>query len=283
MVRKKFERPAPEINIVKQDVLKLRANLARGEPLANLVIADPPYNLGMDYDAHDDNKPQDEYLAWTRKWLEVVHALSTSDASFWLFMSRQLVSEVDLLAKDVGWRQRGHVIWYYTFGVNSPKNFTPSHTHLLYYTKQKTNFTFNADCLKVPSARQIKYNDKRAKAGGRLPDDTWILFPEQLSNGFNPAGDVWLQSRVCGTFKARQKVSPNQIPLPIMDRIVQACSNEGDLVLDPFCGTGTTALACLRWRRNCFTCDISKACVDAAKKRLEEREDLRRRQPGVTG
>jgi site-specific DNA-methyltransferase (adenine-specific) len=254
----------PTIQVVCGDVASVGISMT-----PKLIIADPPYNLGMAYDAYEDKRPLAAYLAWTRQWLSRMSEIAHPHASLWVFMSALLTSEVDVIAKSLGWRQRATVCWYYTFGNNTPKNFTPSHTNILYYTKHKTKFTFNADAIKVPSARQAKYKDKRAKAGGRLPDDTWILFPEQLPDGFDPAGDVWLQSRVCGTFKAREAVSPNQLPLPIVQRIIRVCSDEGDPVLDPFCGTGTTAVACQQLSRECWTCDISEACVTATQSRLQ--------------
>jgi site-specific DNA-methyltransferase (adenine-specific) len=223
----------------------------------------------MDYDAHDDAKPQAEYLAWTENWLGVVReCLTGTTGSLWLFMSPKLVSEVDVIAKKLGLYKRSQIVWHYTFGVNSPRNFTPSSTHILYYTQYKGKFTFNADAIKVPSARQVKYNDKRAKSGGRLPNDAWVLFPEQLPQAYDPAGEVWLQSRVCGTFHERVKVSPNQLPLPLVERIIKVSSHPGQLVLDPFCGTGTTAVACAKLGRRCLTTDVSKACVEEATCRL---------------
>jgi site-specific DNA-methyltransferase (adenine-specific) len=237
--------------------------------LPTLAILDPPYNLGKKYDAYDDCQRVHDFIQWLQVRVACVRQALHDRGTMWLFINDGLVSEVDLACKTVGFYKRSHVIWYYTFGVNNKKQFTPSHTHLLYYTKSRNKWTFNPDPVMHPSARQLKYKDKRANPKGRLPDNTWVIFPELLPEGFDPAGDTWLASRVCGTFNERESYSPNQIPLPIMERIVLACSNPGDWVLDPFMGTGTAGVACKKHDRNYLGIDISKVCVEESKQRVE--------------
>ena len=81
---------------------------------------------------------------------------------------------------------RSWVIWYYTFWVNCVRGFSRSHTHLFHFVKDPKKATFNADEIRVPSARQLVYADSRANAKGRLPDDTWILRPQDIADGFRP-------------------------------------------------------------------------------------------------
>ena len=135
---------------------------------------------------------------------------------------------------------RSWVVWYYTFGVNSAKKLTRSHAHIFYFTKHRKKFTFNDEAVRVPSARQVVYNDKRANPKGRLPDDTWILRPQDMPEGFAADGDTWSISRVCGTFSERQEGAANQMPEQLLGRIIRLTSNPGDLIMDPMCGTGTT-------------------------------------------
>ena len=238
---------------------------------ANLVVADPPYNIGKDYLDYDDKKDVDEYLSWLLNRIGQIRKCLHPHGAFWLIINDLLVSEVDVRVKSMGFYKRSHVIWYYTFGQNTPKCFTPSHTHLLYYTKSKSKYTFNQDEPKIrhPSARQVKYKDKRANPKGRLPDNTWAIFPELMPEGsFDPAGDTWLASRVCGTYKEREKHSPNQIPIPIMERIVLSTSSPGDMVVDPFCGSGSTGVAAKLHCRSFIGCDISKTCVEKSRRRI---------------
>lgn len=243
------------------------------EGVAALIIADPPYNIGMAYDAYEDNKSYDDYLAWTGEWMAAaVHALHKHGA-MWIFVPDSWVSEIDLLARrKFKLYKRRQVVWCYTFGQASQKNFSASHCHLLYLTRAKTKFTFNADAIRVPSARQLVYKDRRQNPSGKLPDDTWMLLREQLEPYMTPDRDTWLESRICGTYNERRDHSPNQIPIPIMERIVLSTSNPGDAVIDPFAGTGSAGVACVRHGRHYLGYDISKKCTREIGGRLAEEE-----------
>ncbi len=239
---------------------------------AQLIFADPPFNIGWDYDVYDDRRETDDYLQWCQEWLLAVDDALHKHGTFWLAIGDEFVSELDCLVKSVGLRKRGHVVWTYTFGMSGRRNFARSHVHLLYYTKTKTKFTFNdGPDIRVPSARQVIYNDKRAVSSGKIPDDTWILYPAELQKSL-PDGslDTWLESRICGTFKERQPGARNQMPLKVLDRIIRSTSNPGDLVIDPFGGTFTTAAAAIAAGRNFAGCDISANCVASGKNRIKE-------------
>lgn len=239
---------------------------------ANLLIADPPYNLAMAYEAYEDKKAAREYLEWAHDWMkQAVRALHDS-GTMWVFINDTHASDFDVMLRhEFGLHRRSWVIWHYTFGRYQGKNFTPSHTPILYYVKDKDNYTFNANdpALRVPSARQVKYKDKRANNAGRLPDNTWVLFPEQLPEAYAPDSDTWLQSRVCGTFKERKSVSPNQLPLPILERIILATSNVKDNVVDIFCGTGAAGEVAVNLDRDYLGIDVSEKCCAATRERIQ--------------
>ena len=135
------------------------------------------------------------------------------------------------------------MIWYYTFGVNYVPEGFRSHTHLFHFVKDKDDFTFNGEnpVVRVASARQLVYADSRANSKGRLPDNTWILRPQDVpSPGFTVSHDTWCYSRVAGTFKEREGFHGCQMPEQLLGRIIRISSNPGDLVVDPFAGSGTT-------------------------------------------
>lgn len=239
---------------------------------AHLIFADPPFNIGYEYDQYDDKRKDSEYLAWCSQWLNHVYRLIKSDGSFWLAIGDKHASDLDVLCRnEFGFKRRSWVIWYYTFGVNSVKKFTPSHTHLFHYVVDEKNFTFNAEAIKVPSARQLVYSDKRAKKGGRLPDDTWILRPQQVEDagGLPPDHDVWHVPRVAGTFKEREGFHGCQMPESILERIIKVSSNEGDLVIDPFVGSGTTGVAAKRLNRKFIGFEISPEYAAKAQERID--------------
>jgi site-specific DNA-methyltransferase (adenine-specific) len=237
---------------------------------AALVCTDPPYNYGVDYGAHfDDDRPTGEYLGWAAQWLAQIVRVMTPTASFWLFMPDELVSELDMMCKyEHGLHKRSHVIWTYTFGVNSTKKLTRSHAHLLYYVKHKAKFTFNAPACRVPSARQLLYNDRRANPEGRLPDDTWIIRPQDMPDGFGADQSTWHVPRINGTFKSRAG-TPNQIPEQLVGRIVRLCSNPDDIVLDPFGGSFTTAVVAKKLGRQWISYEISEDYVTLGQARLD--------------
>src|SRR3569832_1804129 len=149
-----------------------------------------------------------------------------------------------------------------------------SHTHILYFTKDEREFTFNADAVRVASARQTTYADARANPKGKLPDDTWYLRPQEVDgNNFLPDQDTWYESRLSGTFKEREGWHGCQMPVAVLDRIIKAASNPGDLVLDPFNGSGTTVVAAALQGRKYVGIDQSEAYVSYARKRLDHALD----------
>lgn len=258
----------PDFHLECGDCVKLMQEVPAGS--INLAICDPPYSFGQPYDAYADNLGYDEYVRWTEKWLTAAVRILHKHGSLWVFSPDDWVSEIDVMARTrLKLYKRRHVIWAFTFGQAAQNNFSRSHAHLLYFTKAKTKFTFNADALRVPSARQLVYKDTRQNPKGKLPDATWMLLRDQLEPYMAPDKDTWMESRVCGTFKERKSHCPNQIPIPIMERIVKACSNLGDAVLDPFGGTFSSGVASLRHRRRYIGFDLSKNYVKAGVARLE--------------
>ena len=106
--------------------------------------------------------------------------------------------------------------------------------------------------MRVPSDRQLIYDDKRANPAGKMPDD------------------VWEDSRVCGTFKERTGWHPCQMPESVLMRIIAISSKPGDCVLDPFVGSGTTAVAAIKLQRNYVGIEISAEYAKKAEERLAE-------------
>lgn len=239
----------------------------------DLVFADPPFNIGYQYDVYDDKKTAEDYLAWSKDWMSEVYRVLKDSGSFWLAIGDEFAAELKVIAnREIGFSVRSWVIWYYTFGVNCKNKFTRSHTHLLYFVKNPEDFCFNADDtnLRIPSARQLVYNDRRANPKGRLPDDTWILRPQDLDKGFLPTEDTWYFPRVAGTFKQRQGWHGCQMPEQILARIVRSCSKEGDKVLDPFAGSGTTLRAAKKLDRKAYGIEISKDYTKQVNKELNK-------------
>ena len=270
----------------------------------DLAFADPPFNIGYDYDVYDDRQEHQQYLDWSRNWIAAVHRVLKDDGTFWLAIGDEYAAELKVASQEIGFHCRSWVIWYYTFGVNCKNKFTRSHAHLFYFVKDPKHFTFRGDDLdnRIPSARQLVYQDKRANPRGRLPDDTWIIRPadvvgeliddagvvdfdklsaprddeqtwqirpQDVEACFTAEEDTWYFPRVAGTFKERKGFHGCQMPEQLLGRIVRSCSNETDVVLDPFSGSATTLAVAKKLGRKFIGFDLSEDYIAYGRERLE--------------
>jgi len=240
----------------------------------DLVFADPPFNIGYEYDIYNDRRSRDEYLAWSRAWISGVSAALKPTGTFWLAIGDEYAAHLKVIAEDnVGFTCRSWVIWYYTFGVNCVRGFSRSHTHLFHFVKDPDSFTFNSNNpqIRVPSARQLVYADRRANQRGRLPDNTWIYRPQDAPpTGFAPMHDTWYFARVAGTFKEREGFHGCQMPEQLLGRIIRVSSTPGEIVLDPFSGSGTTLAVAKKLGRRWVGIELSRDYVKKIKQRLAE-------------
>ncbi len=286
------------------DCIEKMSKLPAGS--VDLVFADPPFNIGYDYDVYEDSKEHQQYIDWSARWISAVYRVLKANGTFWLAIGDDYAAELKLESQKLGFYCRSWVVWYYTFGVNCTKKFTRSHTHLFHFIKDPANFTFREEDLenRVPSARELVYNDKRANPKGRLPDDTWIirpgnaigelvgdddaawipqsmappsdqsrtftLRPQDLEQSFDASEDTWYFPRVAGTFKERAGFHGCQMPEQLLGRIIRTCSNPGELVLDPFSGSATTLAVAKKLGRRFIGYDISKAYVQYGRERLRD-------------
>jgi site-specific DNA-methyltransferase (adenine-specific) len=251
--------------LLKGNCLDLLATIPEG--CVDLAFADPPFNIGYEYDHYDDRKHKDEYLLWTSKWLAAVRRVLSPTASFYVAIGDEYAAEIKVRLDALGLAMRNWIVWHYTFGVNCTRKFNRSHAHIFYYVVDPKRFTFNADAVRVPSARLTTYADARANPKGKLPDDTWVLRPQEDERLFRPDGDTWYFSRVCGTFHERGD-HPCQMPEAVLERIIRVSSSRGDLVLDPFAGSGTTLAAAKRLGRHYVGTELSPTYAAAIEERL---------------
>ena len=223
------------------------------KPFADLIFADPPFNIGYKYDKYNDSQKHENYIAWTKDWMTTCRKVLKPHGSFYIAIGDEYAANVKIIADELKLVMRNWIIWHYTFGQQMKKKFARSHTHIFYFVNDKDNFTFNDHTVRIPSDRQLTYNDKRANPAGKMPDDVWDEY-----------------SRVCGTFKERTGWHPCQMPESLLRRIINVSSNPGDCVLDPFSGSGTTAVASAQLNRNYVGIDISRKYVNKSRTRLAE-------------
>ena len=227
--------------------------LGGGEPFADLIFADPPFNIGYKYDKYYDKVKSKNYIAWTKEWMTACKKVLKPHGSFYIAIGDEYAANVKIIADELGLVMRNWIIWHYTFGQQTKTKFARAHTHIFYFANDPKDYIFNDRAVRVPSDRQLLYNDRRANPLGKMPDDVWDQ-----------------DSRVCGTFKEREGWHPCQMPESVLKRIIAASSNRGDCVLDPFSGSGTTAAAACVLGRKYVGIEISKQYVDRSRRRLAE-------------
>ncbi len=218
------------------------------EESVSLVVADPPYNIGKNYGNGSDVKQFDDYMKFTRIWLNHIYKLLKPDGTLYVFMGYKFVSYLyGILDKELGMFFNSWITWHYTQGMGKTKGFSPRHDDILMFTKSK-DFVFNIDDIRVPQ----KYYRKRNNMKGANP------------------GDVWQFSHIHYSHPNRQN-HPTQKPEGLIERIVRASSNEGDIVLDPFAGSGTTLRVCQQLGRKGVGIEINSEYVTLCKNRLQKK------------
>jgi site-specific DNA-methyltransferase (adenine-specific) len=239
--------------IIEGDCLEILETIPTGT--ARVAFADPPNNLGVDYGVgYNDKLSPVEYLDWCWEWLNAVPRILTDDGSFWVLINSEWADEFGCMLRRTGLHRRAWIVWFESFGVNNSKNFSRSTRHLFYLVKDRKNFVFNREAVTRPSARQTKYNDKRANPTGRLWDDCWGIDPPI--------------PRVCGTFKERLGWAPTQLPIKLLLPIIGCASDPGDLIVDPFSGTATTGVAALQLGRRYLGIERSPEFARLSRERL---------------
>jgi len=231
--------------------------LSKAKPFADLIFADPPFNIGYKYDKYHDRVKSKNYIAWTKDWMAVCKKVLKPDGSFYIAIGDEHAANVKVIADDLKLVMRNWIIWYYTFGQQMKNKFARAHTHIFYFVNDKKKFTFNNYAVRVPSDRQLIYNDRRANPKGKMPNDVWDEFP-----------------RVCGTFKERQGWHPCQMPESLLAKIIRVSSNEDDWVLDPFSGSGTTAVVAAKLKRRYTGIELSSEYAKESRERIRKNKNL---------
>jgi len=235
---------APRLNLICGNALEEMKKIPDGS--IHLIATDPPYNLNKDYGKTRDKMEFQEYLDFSRAWLYEAKRVLTEDGSIYVFMGMRYISYLySIMEQELGMTFNSWITWHYTQGIGKTKGFSPRHDDILFFTKDPQNFTFNLDAIRVPQKYYRSVNNMR---------------------GANP-GNVWEFSHVHYCSKNR-KPHPTQKPEGLFERIVLASSKEGDLVLDPFVGSGTLLRVCQQTNRNGIGIEINPEYVELAKERL---------------
>ncbi|MEC8065618.1 MAG: DNA methyltransferase [Planctomycetota bacterium] len=229
----------------------------RGE--VDLVFADPPFNWDVPYESWRDGMSRAEYERFTFDWLDGCIAALSPTGSLWVNIPDDTAAEIVLHLKRRGLTMINWCVWHFRFGQNRDSSFIMSKVHALYFAKDPDQRIWNPEHIMELSDRASVYADPRTMAkdqnkGLRLPMDVWY-------------GKYW--GRIQGNNKERRHQHHNQIPEVYLERVILACSNEGDLVLDPFLGSGGTCTVAKAWGRRSIGIEHSAVNAKSAWERIQ--------------
>lgn len=223
----------------------------------DLIFADPPFNWDVAYGEWDDARPRQEYIAFTHEWLDACLRVLSDQGSFWVNIPDDTAAEIVVHLKQRGLLLINWCIWHFRFGQHRVGNFIVSKVHALYFARDRENRVWNPDAVLEPSDRAAIYDDARTRQtrqpGLRVPLDVWY-------------GQNW--GRIQGNNRERRRKHQNQIPEVYLERVIRACSNEGQLVLDPFLGSGTTCTVARALGRRSIGIEYSRRNAASAFERI---------------
>lgn len=225
------------------------------------VITSPPYNIGKEY---EENKNLEEYLNWCTQWISDTSRLLKSNGALLLnlgytnIIDKARAIPIPYLIWDrIPLFLNQEIVWNYSAGVACKNYLSPRNEKILWYVKDSRNYTFNLDFIRD---KNVKYPN--SKRNGKLRVNTL---------GKNPS-DVWEIAKVT-TGKNRSSIErtshPCQFPLDLIDRLVLGFSNEGDVICDPFMGSGTTFESCIKNKRYCIGFEIKEEYCEIIRKRID--------------
>ena len=224
----------------------------------DLILTDPPYCLGKDYGNDSDMKESGEYLEWTYKWIDSVLPKLKENGTFYIFLSWQYSPEIFsylkrkmIMVNEIIWDRRVPSMG------GSTRRFTSVHDNIGMFAKNKSYY-FNIDEVRIP------YDEKTKKARTR----SIFVGKKWLEIGYNPK-DIWVNSRLHKQDPEREN-HPTQKPLAIINRMVKASCPVGGVVLDPFMGSGTTAISCIQNSRKFSGFEINEKYYNTIQERIKK-------------
>jgi adenine-specific DNA-methyltransferase len=231
-----------------------------------LIVTSPPYNIGKQYEKRTS---LDRYLAEQTKTIaECVRVLQETGSLCWQ-VGNHLTPDGEVVPLDIvlyppfkqyGLILRNRIVWHFEHGLHCQKRLSGRHETILWFTKGD-DYTFNLEPIRVPPEYPNKKYYKGPKVG-------------QLSChplGKNP-GDVWIIPNVKANHCEKTE-HPCQFPVELVERLVLSLTNEGDSVLDPYMGVGSSILAAIKHNRRGYGCDLEQRYVALAWERVRQFRD----------
>ena len=247
----------PINQILKGDCLKLFKSIPNNS--VDCIFADPPFNLNKKYNSHVDKLVETEYLDWCKLWIdECLRVLKDSGFIFLHNIPKWLTFYANFLNYKAVFR---HWISWEAMTAPMGKTLQPAHYGILFYSKTNDRSKFN----------EIRYPHKRDRKGVLIKD---YGGKKNILHPFGPlCSDVWTDIHRIRHSKYRDE-HPFQLPIHLLERIILMSSEENDIILDPFMGTGTTAIASKRLGRNFIGFEKDKKYCEIANKKVKSENFL---------
>lgn len=232
------------------------------EEMVDLTVTSPPYNIGKEY---EKILSVENYIKWSEDWMKLVYENTTENGAFWLnigympIKSKGKAIPISYLIWDKNdFFMVQELVWNYGAGVASKKSLSPRNEKVLWYVKNEKEYTFNLDDIRDPNVKypnQKKNGKIRVNPLGKNPSDVWQI--PKVTSGKNRSS----QERV---------PHPAQTPTELFKRIILASSNMDELILDPFMGSGTTAVVAKSLNRYCLGFELNSDYLDLAIERIQK-------------
>jgi len=224
----------------------------------DLIFVDPPYNIGKKFvDLPDCWKSDGSYLDWCYRWLQVCIKKLKDTGTMYVMTATQNMPYFDLFLRDK-LTILSRIVWYYdSSSVQARKYFGSLYEPILHCVKDENNYTFNANDILV---------EARTGAVRKLIDYRKPV--PMVYNSKKVPGNVWHIPRVRYRMNEYEN-HPTQKPIALMERIIKASSNEGDLVVDPFAGSFTTSYVAKQLKRRSIGIEINENYVKIGLRRLQ--------------
>ncbi len=246
----------------------------------DLIIADPPFNIGQKYNGFNDKISDSEYRTFTRDWIIACWNKLKPGSAFVLHgsieASRVIIVCLDELKLEP--LIECEICWAYNFGQHTYNNFIQTHCRAIILRKPGEHRKWNETANMVPSKRLLMGDTRTttAKYKGMVPIGTvWGVECNDDGLVTEPINGLPNWGRVQGNNGERRQGHPNQLPENYCSRFIAAYSNENDIVFDPFGGSGTTAICCKKMNRQCKTTEIGAWNCVSIKTSLQKLENVK--------
>ena len=243
-------------SIIHGDCIKGMRELP--EDSVDLVVADPPYNLSKDFGEWKESEKKDEWHSWSKDWLNECHRVMKPGASIFVYGIHHHLCWLQCHMYELGLNYRRQIIWHYENGFAGYTKTLAAHYEPLLWFSKGTNFTYHPIREPYKSSERLKHPIKK---NGKV----WTPHPDGRL-----AGDVWRFPVLAGRRFRDEKVDhPTQKPLSISNRIIEHFSNESDVILVPFVGSGSECVAAAKNGRHFIGFELNENYIEIANGRLK--------------